>query len=97
MPQKEKSEKEVIQDLRNENRKLVKENKRLKSELKTVEAAMNKTHDFLKDDLKNTSLERLIKGANNNETKKDIKIELTKEDVRLKWKRWRDERFGRED
>lgn len=67
---------------------LEKENKRLKSQLRTYEAAFNKNIRFLKGKTDDLSLEELIKGAQEeltvNEIREDRKYRF--EDLKEKWK-----------
>ncbi len=73
---KERQEKETVQDLKDQVRKLVKENQRLKSELKTLDAAFNKTAGYLRDQTKDIPLKKLIKGSESFSTLTEIKNDL---------------------
>lgn len=96
IPVKEEN-KHQIKELKGIINKKNKEINRLKSEIKTMQAFVNKTVDFLKDDLKDIPIEKLIRGVDSKESKKQIKESLSieevkenkKELVREKWAKWR--------
>lgn len=75
-----------------------KEINRLKSELKTLNKAFQKSAAYMSSQSKPLTVEALIKAADKNQTLEQAKQEQEKEgpeDVREKIKKWREERFGK--
>lgn len=74
-----------------------KEIQRLKSELKTLNKAFEKSAKYMSEESKELTTEQLIKAANNHQTLAETKKELsekdkenaTREATRLKWAEWR--------
>lgn len=69
-------EKATIRSLRNSLKAKNKEITRLKSELKTLEAAFSKAREFLRDSTERFTLQELIEAAKQNESLADLKDQL---------------------
>lgn len=85
--QKEEKSAEV-KKLKGHIRNLEHEIKRLKSELKTYDAAFMRSVTFLKDKTEELTVEELIEGAKNKQNVGEIKVEKKDkfEDLKQKWK-----------
>lgn len=67
-----------IQKLKARNKKLERENARLKSELRAYESAFTNTKKFLKDHTNDISLEDLIQAAKSDKSLRDVEQEKAK-------------------
>lgn len=78
---KEDDKSDVIKKLRGANRHLQKENRRLKSELRTLEAAFVETQGFLKKQEWDFSIEEVIRAVKHNrrlQVAKNVEIECNR-------------------
>lgn len=89
-----------IRSLKSQIKKLMKENRELKSKNDTLEGAWRKTEDFLSEITDDVPLDELLKfrklpkKAVRSVSKKGKAVDEDvdqKEDFRLKWKKWRQE------
>ena len=71
----EREDRETIRALKNTVRDLISENKKLRSEISTLEAAFEKTRKFMSDENAELTLEQLIEAANKHHTSKQAKKE----------------------
>lgn len=95
---KEKNNKEDA--LRRKVRELEKEIERLKGELKTLNKAFEKSAKFMSDESKELSVEDLIIAADKHKTLQEAKEDyekLSQQEVRDKWKKWRESLNKEED
>ena len=93
-----KSENEKIRTLKKALTQRDREIARLKAELKTLNEAFRKSAAYMSSQSKELTVEELIKAAGKNQTLEQTKVEKvkeTKEDVREKVLRWRNERYGK--
>lgn len=69
-----------LNKLKKRIKRLISENKRLKSELNAYDQAFKKTTKFLKDNTKEISIEKLIEAAKSNKSLKEVRTEVEEED-----------------
>lgn len=94
-----KSENEKIRALQKKIKEQAKELTRLKAELKTLNAAFQKSAAYMSSQSKPLKVEELIRAAEKNQTLEEaikeaipdekIRAEREREDVREKWRKWR--------
>lgn len=102
----EREDKETISKLKETIRDLQSHNRQLKSQIGTLEAAFEKAREFMQNETNDLTLEELIEAANKHYTLKEAKKQKREElkkraekeknvDIREKWKKWRNEKFGK--
>lgn len=94
-----KSENEKIRALQKKIKEQAKELTRLKAELKTLNAAFQKSAAYMSKESKPLKVEELIRAAEKNQSLEEalkeiipdekVAQEREKEDVREKWRKWR--------
>jgi hypothetical protein len=65
-------EEQTIQELKEANRRLKSDNRKLKAQIATLEEAFNKTSHYLKNNTDGISVETIIDGVNKGVTLKEI-------------------------
>lgn len=72
-PESESKERQLRKKIKEQEKEI----ERLKSELKTLNKAFNKTAGYIKDNLDNVSVEKVIKGVKKDKSMKEIREENT--------------------
>lgn len=72
-PESESKERQLRKKIREQEKEI----ERLKAELKTLNKAFGKTATYIKDNLDNVSVEKVIKGVKKDKSMKEIKEENT--------------------